>query len=171
MAKRGRPKKNIPLRDKGTPEQQIRRLTLVNGGDPTLSTTPLDIMYARQIIEPEQYNAGLTYWYLYTKVFGKPFPESNTGKLLSPIKGRSIEDGEKRKYVHNHIVYTECREYIIKEVGRKSYGLMRDVVVFFEHPAYLRYSKKKMRDSHRKQDFRNALDSVVKFFNHYKKKR
>ena len=95
--KRGRPRIDRPLRDKGTPEQQIRRLTLVNGGDPTLSTTPLDIMYARQIIEPEQYNAGLTYWYLYTKVFGKPFPESNTGKLLSPIKGRSIEDGEKRK--------------------------------------------------------------------------
>jgi len=29
LAKRGRPKKDRPLRDKGTPEQQIRRLTLV----------------------------------------------------------------------------------------------------------------------------------------------
>lgn len=171
MAKRGRPKKDRPLRDKGTPEQQIRRLILVNGGDPTLSTTPLDIMHARQIIEPEQYNAGLTYWYLHTKVFGKPFPESNTGKLLSPIRGRSMEEGEKRKDVHNNIVYTECRKYIIKEVGRRVYGLMRDVIVFFEHPAYLKYSKKKMRDSYHKRDLRNALDSVVKFFNHYKKKR
>ena len=63
MAKRGRPKKDKPLRDKGTPEQQIKRLALVNGGDPTLSTTPLDIMFARRIIEPDQYNAGLTYWY------------------------------------------------------------------------------------------------------------
>ena len=171
MAKRGRPKKNKPLRDKGTPEQQIRRLTLVNGGDPTLSTTPLDIMYARQIIESNQYNAGLTYWYLYTKVFGKPFPESNTGKLLSPIRGRSMEDGEKRKDVHNNLVYTECRKYIIKEVGRRVYGLMRDVIVFFEHPAYLKYNKKKMRDSSHKRDLRNALDSVVKFFNYYKKRR
>ena len=171
MAKRGRPKKDRPLRDKGTPEQQIRRLILVNGGDPTLSTTPLDIMHARQIIEPEQYNAGLTYWYLHTKVFGKPFPESNTGKLLSPIRGRSMEEGEKRKDVHNNIVYTECRKYIIKEVGRRVYGLMRDVIVFFEHPAYLKYSKKKRRDSYHKRDLRNALDSVVKFFNHYKKKR
>ena len=171
MAKRGRPKKNIPLRDKGTPEQQIRRLTLVNGGDPILSPTPLDIMYARQIIEPAQYNAGLTYWYLYTKVFGKPFPESNTGKLLSPIRGRSIEEGEKRKDVHNNLVYTECREYIIKEVGRRVYGLMRDVIVFFEHPAYLEYNKKKIRDSSHKRDLRNALDSIVKFFNHYKKRR
>ena len=107
MAKRGRPKKDKPLRDKGTPEQQIKRLALVNGGDPTLSTTPLDIMFARRIIEPDQYNAGLTYWYLYTKVFGKPFPESNTGKLLSPIKGRMIEEGEKRKDIHNNTVYTE----------------------------------------------------------------
>ena len=144
---------------------------MVNGGDPTLSTTPLDIMYARQIIEPVQYNAGLTYWYLHTKVFGKPFPESNTGKLLSPIRGRSIEDGEKRKDVHNNLVYTECRKYIIKEVGRRSYGLMQDVIIFFEHPAYLKYSKKKMRDSSHKRDLRNALDSVVKFFNYYKKRR
>ena len=144
---------------------------MVNGGDPTLSTTPLDIMYARQIIEPVQYNTGLTYWYLHTKVFGKPFPESNTGKLLSPIRGRSIEDGEKRKDVHNNLVYTECRKYIIKEVGRRVYGLMRDVIVFFEHPAYLKYNKKKMRDSSHKRDLRNALDSVVKFFNYYKKRR
>ena len=171
MAKRGRPKKDKPLRDKGTPEQQIKRLALVNGGDPTLSTTPLDIMFSRRIIEPDQYNAGLTYWYLYTKVFGKPFPESNTGKLLSPIKGRMIEEGEKRKDIHNNTVYTECRKFIVKEVGRKVYGMMRDVVIFFEHPPYLNYSKKKIRDNPHKEDFRNALDSIVKFFNFYKKKR
>ena len=82
-----------------------------------------------------------------------------------------MEDGEKRKDVQNNLVYTECRKYIIKEVGRSVYGLMRDVIVFQEHPTYLKYSKKKIKDSPQKQDFRNALDSVVKFFNHYKKKR
>ena len=82
-----------------------------------------------------------------------------------------MEDGEKRKDVHNNIVYTECRKYIIKEVGRRVYGLMRDVIVFFEHPVYLKYNKKKMRDSTHKRDLRNALDSVVKFFNYYKKRR
>jgi len=57
LAKRGRPKKNIPFRDKGTPENQLRRLSLVGGGNPTLSSTPFDIMYARGIVNPEQYNA------------------------------------------------------------------------------------------------------------------
>ena len=41
--KRGRPRKNLPLRDKGTPELMVKRLQLVQGGDPTLSTTPIDI--------------------------------------------------------------------------------------------------------------------------------
>ena len=40
--RRGRPKKNLPLRDKGTPELIIKRMQLVQGGDTSLSTTPLD---------------------------------------------------------------------------------------------------------------------------------
>ena len=51
--KRGRPRKNLPLRDKGTPELMVKRLRLVQGGDPTLSTTPIDICYARKIISAE----------------------------------------------------------------------------------------------------------------------
>jgi len=34
--KRGRPKKNASLRDKGTPELQIKRIMLVNGGNPSM---------------------------------------------------------------------------------------------------------------------------------------
>ena len=55
---------------------------------------------------------------------------------------------------------------------------MRAVIIFQQYPNYLLYLKpktrdnpKKMRDSTHKRDLRNALDSVVKFFNHYKKKR
>ena len=72
--RRGRPKKNLPLRDKGTPELIIKRMQLVQGGDPSLSTTPIDICYARKIISAEQYNAGLVFLYLHRSIFGKPFP-------------------------------------------------------------------------------------------------
>ena len=95
--KRGRPKIDRPLRDKGTPESLIKRLALVGDGDITMSSTPIDVMYTRNIINPNQYNAGLTYWYLYTRVFGKPYPQSNTGKLLSPISGRSVESIVKKR--------------------------------------------------------------------------
>ena len=110
--KRGRPRIDRPLRDKGTPESLIKRLALVGEGDPTMSSTPIDVMFTRKIINPNQYNAGLTYWYLYTRVFGKPYPQSNTGKLLSPISGRSVESIIKRKDIEHHTLLDECLTFI-----------------------------------------------------------
>ena len=171
MAKRGRPKKDKPLRDKGTPEQQIKRLALVGGGDPTLSSTPFDIMFARGIVNPEQYNAGLTYWYLYTRVFGKPFPQSNTSKLLSPINTRSVENIVKRRDVEHQSLLFDCCAFIVREAGQRAYNLMSSIIVFQEHPNYLYYLKVKSRDSAKKIVVRSALDSIRKFFDNKRKKR
>ena len=169
--KRGRPRIDRPLRDKGTPEQQIRRLALVGGGDPTMSSTPIDVMYTRKIINPNQYHAGLTYWYLYTRVFGKPYPQSNTGKLLSPISGRSVESIVKRKDIEHHTLLGECLTFIKKEVGLRGYNLMREVIIFQQYPNYLLYLKPKTRDNPKKMIIRDALDSIIKFFDTKKRKR
>ena len=171
MAKRGRPKKDRPLPDKGTPENQIKRLALVGGGDPTLSSTPFDIMFARGIVNPEQYNAGLTYWYLYTRVFGKPFPQSNTSKLLSPINTRSVESIVKRRDIEHHSLLFDCCAFIVKEAGQRAYNLLRGIVVFQEHPDYLYYLKAKSRDNAKKTILCNALNSIRKFFDTKRKKR
>ena len=169
--KRGRPKIDRPLRDKGTPESLIKRLALVGDGDITMSSTPIDVMYTRKIINPNQYNAGLTYWYLYTRVFGKPYPQSNTGKLLSPISSRSVESIIKRKDIEHHTLLDECLTFIKKEVGLRGYNLMRAVIVFQQYPNYLSYLKPKPRDNPKKMIIRDALDSIIKFFDTKKRKR
>jgi len=135
--KRGRPRKNLPLRDKGTPELMVKRLRLVQGGDPTLSTTPIDICYARKIISAEQYNAGLVFLYLHRSIFGKPFPISNTSKLMSPIRSRYSPNKVFKRDIHNWLMFKDVSDFVIKEAGSNHYKYMKDVVVYQEQPPYL----------------------------------
>tara|TARA_X000001388_G_scaffold77322_1_gene77606 strand:+ start:41 stop:562 length:522 start_codon:yes stop_codon:yes gene_type:complete len=173
MAKnrRGRPRKDRPLRDKGTPELQIKRITLVQGGNPQMSTTPLDIMFERQIITPDQYNSGLVYLYMHMKIFGKPFPQSNTGKLLSPIGGRSHEYKITKKDIQNNELFNNLKDFIVKETNSLAYQMLKNIVVFLECPPYLNYGKARLKDNRQKKILHNVLDSISKFFNTKKKKR
>jgi hypothetical protein len=65
LSKRGRPRFDRPSIDQGTPEQQVRRQAIAGGGDPALTEHPLGIMLARDLISPEQYEAGCQYAMLY----------------------------------------------------------------------------------------------------------
>ena len=171
MAKRGRPKKNKPERDKGTPELQFKRLQLVRGGNPNMSTSPLDILCERKIIGLDQYNAGLTFWFLHMKVFGKPFPQSNTGKLLSPVRGRLLITNPSRRDEEIYYIYNECRKNIIKQCGQSGYKILSDILIFHENPPYVYYTEIKTRDTTHKRVIRNALDSIKNFFDNFRKKK
>jgi hypothetical protein len=70
MSRRGRPKMDRPEVDKGTPEQQARRLRLSAGSDPVLTEHPLGILLARHLITGEQHEAGCYYAYLYRRTIG-----------------------------------------------------------------------------------------------------
>jgi len=69
-AQRGRPKIERPELDKGTPEQQARRLRLSAGADPALTEYPLGMLLARHLISGEQHEAGCYYAYLYGRTIG-----------------------------------------------------------------------------------------------------
>ena len=170
-SKRGRPKVDSPLRDKGTPELQFKRIELVRGGNPNMSSSPIDILCERKIIELDQYNAGLTFWYLHMKIFGKPFPQSNAGKLLSPIKSRSMITKSSKKDEEIYSIYNECRKNIIRQCGQSGYRILSEVLIFHENPPYIYYSEIKVEDSAHKNTLRDALDSIKDFFRNFKKKR
>ena len=152
--RRGRPKKNLPLRDKGTPELIIKRMQLVQGGAPSLSTTPIDICYARKIISAEQYNAGLVFLYLHRSIFGKPFPISNTSKLMSPIGSR----------------YNPNKDFIIKEAGSSSYKYMKNVIVYQEQPPYLLEEKPNPRHNKLKIMLHVGLNLISDWLNQKKRR-
>ena len=169
--KRGRPKKNAPLRDKGTPELQIKRIMLVNGGNPSMSTTPIDIMFERSMINQDEYNAGLIYQYLHSRVFSKPFPQSNTGKLSEPIRSRQTSSKVSRRDIENWIVFKDITSFIIHEVGQMTYDCMKNLIIYHEHPTYLHHNQIRIKDNHHKLMVKNALKSVTKFFDNAKKKK
>ena len=169
--KRGRPRKDAPLRDKGTPEAQIKRIMLVNGGNPAMSTTPIDIMFERTMINRDEYNAGLIYLYLHSRVFSKPFPESNTGKLTQPIRSRQASNKVSRRDVENWIVFKDITSFIIKEVGQKTYTCMKNLIIYQEHPIYLMHNEIRIMDNPHKSMVKTALKSVIKFFNNARRKK
>lgn len=71
--RRGRPRSDRPRIDLGTPEQ-IHKRAMLSPTDPTLSTSPLDVLKARKIISDEAHTAA-SYWAALRKmVFGKAHP-------------------------------------------------------------------------------------------------
>ena len=168
--RRGRPKKNLPLRDKGTPELIIKRMQLVQGGDPSLSTTPIDICYARKIISAEQYNAGLVFLYLHRSIFGKPFPISNKSKLMSPIGSRYNPNKVFKKDVHNWIMFKDVSDFIIKEAGSNSYKYMKNVIVYQEQPPYLLEEKPNPRHNKLKIMLHVGLNLISDWLNQKKRR-
>lgn len=167
----GRPKKNAPLRDKGTPELQIKRIMIVNGGNPHMSTTPIDIMFERSMINQNEYNSGLIYHYLHSRVFSKPFPESNTGKLAEPIRSRQASSKVTKRDVENWIVFKDITSFIIHEVGQMTYDCMKNLIIYQEHPTYLLHNQIRIKDNHHKEMVKNALKSVTKFFDNARRKK
>ena len=167
----GRPKKNAPLRDKGTPELQIKRIMIVNGGNPHMSTTPIDIMFERSMINQNEYNSGLIYHYLHSRVFSKPFPESNTGKLAEPIRSRQASSKVTKRDVENWIVFKDITSFIIHEVGQMTYNCMKNLIIYQEHPTYLLHNQIRIKDNHHKEMVKNALKSVTKFFDNARRKK
>lgn len=168
--KRGRPRKNLPLRDKGTPELMVKRLQLVQGGDPTLSTTPIDICYARKIISAEQYNAGLVFLYLHRSIFGKPFPISNTSKLMSPIRSRYSVNKVFRRDIQNWLMFKDVSDFVIKEAGSSHYKYMKDVVVYQEQPPYLLEEKPSPRHNKLKRMLHVGLNVISDWLNQKKRR-
>tara|TARA_R110002072_G_scaffold300071_1_gene476530 strand:+ start:192 stop:752 length:561 start_codon:yes stop_codon:yes gene_type:complete len=167
----GRPQKNAPLRDKGTPELQIKRIMIVNGGNPHMSTTPIDIMFERSMINQNEYNSGLIYHYLHSRVFSKPFPESNTGKLAEPIRSRQASSKVTKRDVENWIVFKDITSFIIHEVGQMTYNCMKNLIIYQEHPTYLLHNQIRIKDNHHKEMVKNALKSVTKFFDNARRKK
>ena len=109
---RGRPRQYPIVLDKGTPEQQLKRLALVDGGNPVMSTTPLDILLERQMIHEDHHRAGMTWWMTFMRIYGKVYPESNTGKLMTPIRGRGLISKVGKKSVDTWNLYKDINQHL-----------------------------------------------------------
>ena len=71
QGRRGRPNRDRPDIDRGTPELQAHRERLAAGGDPALTEYPLGLLLARGLVSREQHEAGCYYAFLYGRSIGR----------------------------------------------------------------------------------------------------
>ena len=138
--KRGRPKKDPVLRDKGTIESIMHRTMLVGDGDPALSTCALDIHLARKLITPDQHKSGSKFAQLRQANFGKVYSQSNLSKMLvgSNKYQTSVTSSEPtRREIHNHRYYREANNYLMKNGGANILKIVIDMVGYDQRPRYL----------------------------------
>jgi hypothetical protein len=87
-------KRNPACRDKGTPEAQAKRLSLVNGsGNHALASTLPDVLFAHGILSREQHAAAWRQRQARAAVFGVPLANGESGRV--PDEDR-IRRNEKR---------------------------------------------------------------------------
>lgn len=91
----GRPRDPRPSRDTGTAELVKKRLRLVDGGDPAMSTMPLGVYLERGLLDEnyqaarKMYDAGMNYRYCYGVVFGRSSVRAVTA---DPTRGAPVDD-------------------------------------------------------------------------------
>lgn len=71
QGRRGRPNRNRPVIDRGTPELRAHRERMAAGGDPVLAEYPLGLLLARGLVNREQHEAGCYYAFLYGRTIGR----------------------------------------------------------------------------------------------------
>src|SRR5215470_11916653 len=71
QGRRGRPNRDRPVIDRGTPELRAHRERLAAGGDPALTEYPLGLLLTRGLVSREQHEAGCYYAFLYGRSIGR----------------------------------------------------------------------------------------------------
>lgn len=128
--RRGRPAKEKPAKDMGTPELQIKR----NLG---ITRESLDECLDRNIVSKDQHWAGLHLRWLYTIRYGAPSITSHFWREDGQRKQRfcdGIED-ESVWRSERETEYSEARHLLLKE---KYYNPVMQIAVYNETPLYLR---------------------------------
>jgi hypothetical protein len=106
-------------RDGPTPELEMKRLAAVRGGDPTMSTTPLDIMRERRQVTQDQYNAAEEYARCHRIRCGAGYP-------INREAGREISEAQEiraREFIKN-------ATRVLLGVGREAKNAVDNVVCY-----------------------------------------
>lgn len=126
--KRGRPRSDRPRYDLGTPEQ-IHKRAMLSPTDPTLSTTPLDVLKSRKIISDEAHTAASYFAALRKMVFGKAHPGAIDLTAVSGMPNELDRADAESKY------RDACAA--MKAMGRASLDAVENLVVHERWPGWL----------------------------------
>jgi hypothetical protein len=155
--KRGRPKTEQSKKDLGTKELRAKRAF-------DLTIEPLDLCLKQQLINQEQYQAGMRLRWLYQLHFGSPNIKAYNSDFLG---GKSIRKENEEWLAERFEEYLGCLRGLI-HCNAKS--IVMNVCVFHQRPGFLVPYKKKLsviavRDKQQRLfKFREGLDYLTQYF-------
>ena len=166
--KRGRPRKEPVYRDKGTPELQIKRMFIVNGGNPVNASDPIDACEERGIITSDMAKAAHDYTRLYYRIFGKPFNSVNYDKLLHRADGfvRQAQNPSRGESYAEWLLSESLK--ILR--SSKTKKIIDDIALEKKFPNFLLEGKAKSKDNKFKEKLRQGLKDLDNFFYKVNKK-
>ena len=142
MARRGRPRKLGPreangrlqrrrFRDGPTPELKSLRTWYAGDGDPNLTSYPLGILLANQVISEDQHRAGCRYAWLHWRVFGRPSVAAARFEFMDRAVGTDRDCMKEERRLK--AVYEELRRHPAR------YRRVLDGIVIYERmPRWMR---------------------------------
>ena len=166
--KRGRPKKEPVVRDKGTPEVITKRMIIVNGGDPNKASDPIDACEERGIITSDMAKAAHDYTRLYYRIFGKPFNSVNYDKLLHRADGfvRQAQNPSRGESYAEWLLGESLK--VLRDSKAKK--IVDELALEKKFPPFLFEGKAKLDDNKFKQKLRKGLKDLDNFFYKVNKK-
>ena len=151
---RGRPRKVVETGpDRGTQEQQMRRIMLVGDSDSALAEYPLGVMLARKIITQEQHNAGLNFARLYRTA--NPFAKTNGTPSSGEMPDDVRAEMERR--------YQAARDTLMR-VGRLALDEVTNAAVFNRLPGWVVRSTIRLSDGRHRKALRDGLTALADAF-------
>ncbi len=128
-------------RDGPTPEYERRRIQLAGGGDVTMTTCPLDILFTRRIINLAMHEAGHNYARLYRKVIANPHP------AIMPLerKDRGTDDNPDNPAEERR--FRDMAE-ALKQTSRATKDAVENCCVFERMPRALLALRGRKSDEH-----------------------
>ncbi len=105
------------------------------------------------------------------RIYGKVYPESNTGKLMTPIRGRGLISKVGKKSVDTWNLYKDINRHLKENLDVKCVSSIRDIVLFQWYPPYLLHNEVLTQDDSHKKMVRFGLEKLSEFFDTKKKGR
>ena len=130
-------------RDHGTPELQARRLFLANGKDMALTTYPLGIMLANEVIDEDMHAAGCKFAWLHAILYGRASVTAQ--KFSVEAVGKDVHEPDEAWLCKRKADWNDACA-VLKSLSRQHYDAIVSAAVYERVPGFLKPKLQTGRD-------------------------
>jgi len=157
QGRRGRPNRDRPDIDRGTPELRAHRERLAAGGDPALTEYPLGLLLTRGLVSREQHEAGCYYAFLYGRSIGRTQVDCSYLFGAAAAGYADRHDLTEAELAKLQTLFRHGKNHLLA-AGRRVCDATENLVVFGRLPRFLDGGRRRPRSAWRADE--TELDAV-----------